>query len=121
MRPALGCSRPATERRSVVLPLPDAPSSATTSPGCSVIDTPFRMGLLPYERCRSSTVSGFLLDMVLFMEAYSETQCDGEAGADEDDVDERQRGDLIDRTRTPQRHQHRADHFRAIAEQVHTG
>jgi hypothetical protein len=48
---------PATARSSVVLPLPDAPRSATTSPRSSVIETPLRIGLSPYCRCMSSTTS----------------------------------------------------------------
>ena len=45
MVPDFGLSSPATARSSVVLPLPDGPSSATTSPRCRSIDTPFKMAL----------------------------------------------------------------------------
>src|SRR5207253_4594407 len=110
--PWLGCSSPATERSSVVLPLPEAPRRATTSPGLKVIDTPFRIGLSPYCRWRFSTTS-------LFMEADSEAQRDGEADRDQRDVDKRQRGDLVDRAGAPQRDEHRADDLRALAEQIH--
>jgi hypothetical protein len=47
MRPSCGTSSPATARSSVVLPLPEGPSSDTTSPRESVIATPFRIGLSP--------------------------------------------------------------------------
>jgi hypothetical protein len=47
MRPPDGCSRPATARSNVVLPLPDAPSRHTTSPAFSSNDTPLRIGLAP--------------------------------------------------------------------------
>src|SRR5450755_223901 len=124
--PLLGCSRPATERSSVVLPLPDAPRSATTSPGLSVIETPLRIGLSPYCRCRFSTTSlscGFLPMPVsiLFMQAHSEAQRDGQADAHQRNVDQRQRGDLIDGAGAPQRDEHRADDLGPLSEQVHTG
>src|SRR6266513_1842889 len=112
--PLLGCSRPATERSSVVLPLPDAPSNATTSPGLSVSETPFRIWVSPYCRCRSSTTSSF-------MEADSEAQRDGKADGDQRDIDERQRGDLVDRAGTPQRNEHRSDDFGALTEEIHGG
>src|SRR6476646_8008562 len=106
IRPREGCSSPATERKSVVLPLPDAPRSATTSPGSSVMETPFRIGLSPYCRCRFSTTSGL---PGLFMEAHPEAQRDGEAGRDESNVDERKRSHLVNGTGAPQRDEHRAD------------
>ena len=83
--PRLGCSSPATERSSVVLPLPDAPSSATTSPGWSVIETPFRIGLSPYlqvqVRRRRACPAVPAMPVDLFMEAHSEAQRDGETDA----------------------------------------
>ncbi len=43
-----GCSRPATARSSVVLPLPEGPSSDDDfARGSSFIETPFRIGLSP--------------------------------------------------------------------------
>src|SRR5439155_13010563 len=116
--PRLGCSRPATERSSVVLPLPDAPRSATTSPGLSVIETPMRIGLSPYCRCRFSTTSLFI---GLFMEAHPEAQRDGEPDGDQRNVDQRQRSDLVDRAGAPQRNEHRADDFGALTEQIDAG
>src|SRR5262249_23019043 len=101
MRPWLGCSSPATERSSVVLPLPDAPSSATTSPGCSVIDTPCRIWFVPYARCRSSTAS--CRPIGLFMETDPKAQGDGKSDRDQRDIDKRERGDLVDRACAPQR------------------
>jgi hypothetical protein len=47
IRPPVGFSSPATARSSVVFPLPDGPSSDTTSPRFSVMDTPFSTGLSP--------------------------------------------------------------------------
>src|SRR5512141_2305498 len=118
MRPRLGCSRPATERSSVVLPLPEAPRSATTSPGLSVIETPSRILLSPYCRCRSATTS---LLAGLFMESDSEAQGDRETRGDQRDIDQRQCGDLVDRAGAPQRDEHRADDFGALPEQVDAG
>src|SRR5689334_13000969 len=84
MRPPFGVSRPATERRIVVLPLPEWPSSAITSPSRIDSDTPLRISLSPYRFDRRSiSRSG--------MEAYSQAQGDREAGADQDDIHDRQR------------------------------
>jgi hypothetical protein len=47
MVPAFGLSSPATARSNVLLPLPDGPSSATTSPFFKCIDTPFKIALAP--------------------------------------------------------------------------
>src|ERR1043165_7160653 len=118
MRPRDGSSSPATERSKVVLPLPDAPSSATTSPGFSVIDTPCRILLSPYCKCRSSTTS---LLAGLFMKTDSEAQRRRETGGDQRDVDQRQRGDLVDRAGAPQRNEHRADDFGSLPEQIDAG
>jgi hypothetical protein len=41
--PVSGCSRPATQRSSVVLRLPEAPSSETMEPRSAVKEAPFRM------------------------------------------------------------------------------
>src|ERR1700681_288433 len=43
--PALGCSRPATQRSVVVLPQPEGPSSATISPAATVKLTSSTAGL----------------------------------------------------------------------------
>jgi hypothetical protein len=42
---AFGLSSPATARSKVVLPLPEGPSRATTSPFLRCIETPFRIWL----------------------------------------------------------------------------
>ena len=39
MRPPVGCSRPATQRKVVVLPQPDGPSSTRNSPSSTESDT----------------------------------------------------------------------------------
>src|SRR5919198_1553121 len=92
--PSCGTSRPATARSSVVLPLPEGPSSETTSPRFSTSATPFRIGLSPYLRCRFSTVSSAMRCFsVLIAQLHAEAQGERETDEDEDDVDERQRGD----------------------------
>src|SRR5438105_1544236 len=124
--PRLGCSSPATERNSVVLPLPEAPKSATTSPGLRVIETPFRIGWSPYCKCRSSTTS-WSVGLVgnagssLFMQAHSEAQREAQTKGDQRNVDQRQRGHLIDGPGAPQRNQHRADDFRPLPKQIDPG
>ena len=47
MRPEVICSRPDSERSTVVLPQPEGPSRATNSPGSMVRFTPVRARLLP--------------------------------------------------------------------------
>ena len=49
-----GRSKPATMRRAVVLPQPDGPSSATSSPGASSIDSPSRARVSPNRRTNES-------------------------------------------------------------------
>src|SRR4051794_30282530 len=101
-------------RRSVVLPLPDGPSSATTSPRRSWNETPLRMSFSPRRLWTSVTTR-------LLIEAHSEAQRDTQAGCDEDDVDHGESGDGVHRARSPQRDDERADHLRARAEQVNAG
>ena len=56
MRPAVGCSRPATQRKVVVLPQPEGPSSTTISPAGTSKLTPSTAGLPVANRLtRSST------------------------------------------------------------------
>src|SRR5436309_14867806 len=105
--PRCGTSRPATARSSVVLPLPDGPSSDTTPPWSRRIDTPFRMALSPYARCRSSTASFTLavraaadavdagVASVSVMQVHSEAQRHGEADGHQHHVDERESGDHV--------------------------
>src|SRR5262249_19340144 len=89
-------------------------SSATTLPGGTVAETPFRISLSPSRSATSlMTKSG--------MEAHSETHGDEKPDADHDDVDDRQRRNEIDRAGAPQRDQQRADHFGARPEQVSAG
>ena len=45
-------SKPATMRRAVVLPQPEGPSSATSSPGAISIDSPSRARIAPKARLR---------------------------------------------------------------------
>src|SRR5689334_15853124 len=111
IEPSCGTSSPATARSSVVLPLPEGPSSDTTSPRLSVSATPLRIGLSPYLRCRFSTVSSamFLPIVTSIAQPHAEPQRERESDADQQDVDERQRGDDVDRATLPQRYQLRAD------------
>src|SRR4051794_4920394 len=103
MTPRCGTSGPATARSSVVLPLPDGPRRETTSPRSSVIVTPFRIGLSPYCRCRSSTVSSAMLfPWASIAKLHAEAQGEGETDEHQHDVDQRQRGDDVDRATLPQ-------------------
>ena len=54
MRPSLGTTNPAIARRSVVLPQPELPSSATTSPRATVSDTRSSTRVAPYETLTAS-------------------------------------------------------------------
>src|SRR5262249_41598313 len=114
IEPRCGVSRPATARNSVVLPLPDGPSSATTSPAGTASGTPLRISLSPRRRATSLTMSST-------MQAHSKADRDGKADADHDHVDDRQRRHQIDGAGTPQRNQKRTDHFRARTEQINAG
>src|SRR6185312_6275215 len=62
MTPALGCSRPATQRKVVVLPQPDGPSSTTISPAGTAKLMPSTAGR-PTENClrRASTLSAAVM------------------------------------------------------------
>ena len=51
--PASADSNPATMRRAVVLPQPDGPSSATSSPGAISMDSPSSARVAPNARVRS--------------------------------------------------------------------
>src|SRR5437016_1286801 len=120
IEPSCGTSRPATARSSVVLPLPDGPSSDTTSPRFSVSATPLRIGLSPYLRCRFSTVSSAMefLRFDSIAELHAETQRESKTDEDQHDIDERQRGDDVDRPALPQRHQLRTDHLGARRKEI---
>src|SRR5262245_61621224 len=114
IEPRCGGSRPATARNNVVLPLPDGPRSATTSPAGTASDTPLRISLSPRRRATSLTMSSA-------MQAHSKADRDGKADADHDHVDDRQRRHQIDRAGAPERHQKRADHLGAGAKQIDAG
>src|SRR6266550_4152004 len=121
IEPSCGSSRPATARSSVVLPLPDGPSSDTTSPRLRVRATPLRIGLSPYLRCRFSTVSSAMeiLRFDSIAELHAKTQRESQTDEDQHDIDERQRGDDVDGATLPQRHQLRTDHLRAWRKQIY--
>jgi hypothetical protein len=51
--PVSAVSKPATMRSAVVLPQPDGPSSATSSPGAISMDSPSSARVAPKERVRS--------------------------------------------------------------------
>ena len=51
--PVSAVSKPATMRSAVVLPQPDGPSSATSSPGAISMDSPSRARVAPNARVRS--------------------------------------------------------------------
>ena len=50
-------SKPATMRRTVVLPQPDGPSSATNSPGAISSDSPSSARVVPNDRFRSCSTT----------------------------------------------------------------
>src|SRR6476620_12485938 len=112
--PRYGVSRPATARNNVVLPLPDGPSSATTSPAGTASETPLRISLSPSRSATSLTMSSA-------MQAHSEPDRDGKADADHDNIDDRQRRYQIDGAGTPQRNQKRTNHLGAGTEQIDAG
>src|ERR1043165_9502219 len=114
MRPRSGRSNPATERSSVVLPLPDGPKSARISPRSSWSDTPRRISFSPSRFAISSATSSGI-------EAHPQAQRGEERRADDDDFHDRQRRNEIERARAPQRDDQRADHFRAGAEKINAG
>src|SRR5574341_1357908 len=111
IRPVSGVSRPAMERRMVVLPLPEWPSRAITSPRASASDTPFNTSLPPSRLWIPSTTSSG-------MQTHSQAQRHEEAGADQEDVDDRQGRDEIERPRPPEGDDERPDHLRVRAQQV---
>ena len=51
--PVSAVSKPATMRSAVVLPQPDGPSNATSSPGAISMDSPSRARVAPKARVRS--------------------------------------------------------------------
>ena len=51
--PVSAVSKPATMRSAVVLPQPDGPSKATSSPGAISMDSPSRARVAPKARVRS--------------------------------------------------------------------
>src|SRR6185312_9201299 len=101
-------------RNRVVLPLPDGPSSATTWPAGTTTETPLRISLSPRRRATSLTMRST-------MQAYSETDRDGETEADHNHINDRQRRHQIDRAGAPERDQKRANHFRAGPQQIDAG
>src|SRR4029077_6289998 len=56
MRPALGVSRPATRRRKVVLPEPEGPSTAISSPASTARSRPAMAGVSPTDLASPSAV-----------------------------------------------------------------
>src|SRR5215475_9569810 len=114
IEPWCGVSSPAIARSKVVLPLPDGPSSATTSPRETVIDAPLRISLSPSRTARSRTSNSA-------MEAYSQSNGDGQSEADHDDVDDGQGGHEVDRAGTPKRNKQGADHLGPGPQQIDAG
>ena len=55
--PEFGISSRLIQRRSVLLPEPDAPSIEITSPVCATSDTPRSTSTSPKRLCKSSTIS----------------------------------------------------------------
>src|SRR5664279_4637349 len=61
--PDVGCSRPATQRRVVVLPQPDGPSSTTISPAGTAKLTPSIAGR-PIANCLRRSVTSSVAVMI---------------------------------------------------------
>src|SRR5260370_14954584 len=101
-------------RRSVVFPLPEGPRSATTSPLLSSKETPLSTSLSPSRLCTFETISSL-------MEANPQPESDREAQSDQHHVDDGKGADDVDRARTPERYDERADHFGARPQQIHAG
>src|SRR5262249_26264472 len=114
IRPASGWSRPAMARSSVVLPLPEGPSSATTSPRPSSNETPLSTSLGPRRLVTLETSS-------LPMQAPPQSQCHRQAGGYQNDVDHRQRCDDVDSPGRPERDDQRPDHLGTGPKQVDSG
>src|SRR5271166_4329274 len=113
MEPRYGVSRPATARSSVVLPLPEGPSTAATFPAGTVTDTPLRASLSPYRSARSLTVRST-------MQTHSEPAGNEQAHADHHHIDDGERRNEVDCACAPKRYQERADDFRPGPEQIKT-
>src|SRR6266851_1276700 len=62
--PSVGCSRPATQRKVVVLPQPDGPSRTTISPAGTAKLTPSMAGR-PIENCLRRSVTSSVAVMIL--------------------------------------------------------
>src|SRR5947199_9441520 len=62
--PEVGCSRPATQRKVVVLPQPDGPSRTTISPAGTANLTPSMAGR-PIENCLRRSVTSSVAVMIL--------------------------------------------------------
>src|SRR5690606_16059727 len=73
IRPRSGWPRPATARRSVVLPLPEAPSSATIEPRLAVNEQSLRMCWPPSHLSTFSTTSS-VMDPCSELERHDEAQ-----------------------------------------------
>src|SRR6267378_610861 len=63
IEPPVGCSRPATQRRVVVLPQPEGPSSTTISPAGTAKLTPSTAGR-PIENCLRRSVTSSVAVMI---------------------------------------------------------
>src|SRR5260370_30472324 len=61
--PEVGCSRPATQRKVVVLPQPDGPSRTTISPAGTAKLTPSMAGR-PIENCLRRSVTSSVAVMI---------------------------------------------------------
>src|SRR4029450_4064421 len=109
--PRCGVSSPAIARNSVVLPLPDGPSNATTWPAGTDSETPLRISFSPRRRARSLTTSSAT-------QAYSQPDRDGEADADHEHINDGQRRDQVHRAGAPEGHEEGPDHFGARPHQT---
>src|SRR6476659_7902723 len=101
-------------RSNVVLPLPDGPSRATTSPAGTESETPLRISLSPRRRATSLTMSSA-------MQAHSKADRDGKADADHDHMHDRQCQHQIDCAGAPERNQKRTDDLGPGTKQVDDG
>src|SRR5258705_13546425 len=114
MRPPSGRSSPATERSSVVLPLPEGPSSARISPRSTEKETPRRISAPPRRLNICSAKSSGI-------ESHPQTEREEQRQADHQDLDHRERRNEVERPGAPERHDQRADPPGAGAEEIDAG
>src|SRR5688572_15997493 len=97
IRPWSGCSKPAMQRRVVVLPQPLGPSKETNSPGATVKETPPTAATPPKLFARFSTTRPAAADLVMKLTPFvHEWLSDHQQGDREYDLETGQRRNLAE-------------------------